>query len=77
MDSRNWPDGPEFDDYRTRFAGPGRPLVWPGHFLFEYLRQMRDQPEELLLSSEPPGPSWAKNGSFLVYRRLAQDVAES
>jgi Dyp-type peroxidase family len=35
---------------------------------------MRDQPEEMMPNSEPAGPSWARNGSFLVYRRLKQDV---
>lgn len=35
---------------------------------------MRDQPEDMRQHSEPPAPTWAKNGSFLVYRRLRQDV---
>lgn len=74
FEARTWPPGAEFDGYRSRYAAPGRQLVWPGHFLFGYARQMRDQPEEIRPNSEPLGPSWAKNGSFLVYRRLVQDV---
>jgi len=74
FESRTWPPEAEFDGYRSRYAAPGRQLVWPGHFLFGYARQLRDQPEELRPNSEPLGPSWAKNGSFLVYRRLVQDV---
>lgn len=75
VEERKWPPGADFDKYRSRYAAPGRQLVWPGHFLFGYARQMRDQPEAMRPNSEPPGPSWAKNGSFLVYRRLKQDVA--
>ncbi|MBI4488861.1 MAG: Dyp-type peroxidase [Deltaproteobacteria bacterium] len=75
VEARLWPPGPEFDPYRPRYAAPGRQLVWPGHFLFGCPRQMRDQPEEMRPNSEPPGPTWAKNGSFLVYRRLKQNVS--
>lgn len=74
FEPRVWPPGAEFDPYRIRYAAPGRQLVWPGHFLFGYPRQLRDQPEEMRPDSEPVGPPWAKNGSFIVYRRLRQDV---
>lgn len=74
VDPRTWPTDPAFDPYRTRFAAPGRPLVWPGHFLFGYPRQLRDSPETQRPSSNPVGPDWASNGSFLTYRRLNQDV---
>ncbi|HYP25863.1 MAG TPA: Dyp-type peroxidase [Blastocatellia bacterium] len=74
VEQRAWPPGSEFDIYRGRYAAPGRPLVWPGHFLFGYPRQKRDEPEEMRPGSEPVGPDWARNGSFLVYRRLKQDV---
>jgi Dyp-type peroxidase family len=74
IEARAWPLDSAFDIYRSRFAAPGRPLVWPGHFLFGYLRQKRDEPESSRPDSEPPGPAWAVNGSFLVYRRLSQDV---
>jgi Dyp-type peroxidase family len=72
IEPRTWPEDSAFNIYRNRFAAPGRPLVSPGHFLFGYLRQKRDEPEVSL--PEPPGPAWAVNGSFLVYRRLSQDV---
>ena len=55
------------------FAKPGQPLVWPGQFLFGYVRQ-----HDLLPSATVPpreAPEWAKNGSFLVFRRLRQDVS--
>lgn len=75
IEPRTLPEDSGFDKiYRSRFAAPGRPLVWPGHFLFGYLRQKRDEPESSRPNSEPPGPDWAVNGSFLVYRRLSQDV---
>ena len=74
IEPRTWPEDSAFDIYRSRFAAPGRPLVWPGHFLFGYLRQFKDEPESSRPNSEPPGPAWAVNGSFLVYRRLSQNV---
>jgi len=74
IEPRTWPEDSAFDIYRSRFAAPGRPLVWPGHFLFGYLKQKRDEPESSRPNSEPPGPAWAVNGSFLVYRRLSQNV---
>lgn len=74
IEPRTWTEDSAFDIYRSRFAAPGRPLIWPGHFLFGYLRQKRDEPESSLPNSKPPGPVWAVNGSFLVYRRLSQDV---
>jgi Dyp-type peroxidase family len=63
------PADPNFD----RFAEPGRPLVWPGQFLLGYQRQ---DP----LNDVRPRPAaafplaWQKNGSYLVYRRLRQEV---
>jgi Dyp-type peroxidase family len=61
-------DGPEL-------AAPGVPLVWPGSFVFGYAAQ---HPTNLTAPGETsvPGPSWCPaNGSFLVFRRLRQDVA--
>jgi Dyp-type peroxidase family len=52
---------------------PGQDLIWPGEFVFGY----PGQNSEDKLSPGPVvegGPSWAKNGSFLVYRRYRQDV---
>ena len=57
--------------FRDRFAKPGRPLVWPGQFLFGYQTQRVDSPS--------PGPVMQpelRNGSLLVFRRLRQDVAK-
>jgi len=71
---RSIPPGAAFDDYRQDFAGPGRPLVWPGHFLFGYSRQKDADPRTVDNSDKPRGPAWAENGSFLVFRRLNQNV---
>lgn len=57
-----------------RDARPGQPLVWPGQFVFGYPKQRADDPVR-------PGPAarggygWMDNGSYLVFRRLRQDVA--
>jgi Dyp-type peroxidase family len=58
---------------------PGQDLLWPGEFVFGYPGQIRKGKEDIT----PPGPDrfkegevpkWAKNGSYLVFRRLRQDV---
>jgi Dyp-type peroxidase family len=55
------------------FAKPGQLLIWPGEFL---LGEPRQQTEHLYNSA--PGatnfPRWAALGSYLVCRRLRQDV---
>ena len=60
---------------------PGQELIWPGEFVFGYPDQdgSRDGNERGGDSSidgagYPRVPSWAKDGSFLVFRRLNQDV---
>jgi Dyp-type peroxidase family len=52
---------------------PGQYLVWPGEFVFGYAAQGADP----LIAAPPqlPGPAWSRNGSYLVFRRLRQDVA--
>ena len=52
---------------------PGQYLVWPGEFVFGYPRSGADPliPGQVHL----PGPAWSRNGSYLVFRRLRQDVA--
>lgn len=52
---------------------PGQPVLWPGEFVFGYagqdpLDKFRPGPRA------EAGPAWARNGSFLVVRRLRQDV---
>jgi len=56
------------------FSRPGQPLVWPGQYLLGH-------PTQLFTDYRNPGPvrpgipPFAYNGSFLVFRRLRQDVA--
>jgi Dyp-type peroxidase family len=54
------------------YGYPGQALVWPGEFVFGY---PRTSPDPLVPGPiEATKPEWTRNGSFLVYRRLAQDV---
>jgi Dyp-type peroxidase family len=63
----------EADPVRTdQVAGrPGTDLIAAGEFLVGYPRQ-GDQPEQP--EAAMPAPLWMFDGSFLVFRRLAQDV---
>ena len=70
-------------DARARiFAKPGQLLIWPGQFL---LGDPRQDPEHVFASTPaalpaPPAPAppnfpaWAALGSYVVCRRLRQDV---
>jgi Dyp-type peroxidase family len=59
---------PESDLYGL----PGQDLVWPGEFVFGYPAAT---PDPMLAGLENrPGPAWSRNGSYLAFRRLAQDV---
>jgi Dyp-type peroxidase family len=49
-------------------------LVWPGEFVFGYQGQDPAKPREQPGPDRLEGPAWARNGSFLVFRRLHQDV---
>lgn len=61
------------DPSYPEFARPGQPLVWPGEFVFGYPRQHRnDRREPGAIASTCP--RWARNGSYVVVRRLRQDV---
>lgn len=61
------------DPRSTAFGEPGQPLVWPGQFVLGY--QLQDSHNALNpLPAVVPTPAWAKNGSYVVVRRLAQDV---
>ncbi|MEI7887469.1 MAG: Dyp-type peroxidase [Actinomycetes bacterium] len=56
---------------------PGQDLLWPGEFVLGYPTQiptgdgLNVQPGPLAVS----GPAWTTDGSYLVFRRLQQDVA--
>jgi Dyp-type peroxidase family len=61
-------------DSRARlFAKPGQLLIWPGEFL---LGEPRQRTEDLVASGPVATnfPRWAALGSYLVCRRLRQDV---
>ncbi|TDO46893.1 Dyp-type peroxidase family [Kribbella sp. VKM Ac-2527] len=61
------------DPHADLFAKPGQPLVWPGQFLLGEPRQHHQDPTV----PAPPArafPDWARRGSYLVCRRLQQDV---
>lgn len=53
---------------------PRQDLLWPGEFVFGYAGQDAknavEEPGEIVNA----GPVWACNGSFLVFRRLRQEV---
>ena len=53
---------------------PGQDLLWPGEFVFGYPGQDPNKPVDEPGAIKDAGPRWAKNGSFLVIRRLRQDV---
>lgn len=73
----------DHSDARARiFAKPGQLLIWPGEFL---LGEPRQNPEHVFSSAPaavpaPPAPApqnypaWAALGSYVVCRRLRQDV---
>jgi Dyp-type peroxidase family len=55
----------------------GQDLVWPGEFVLGYRRQRGAAAREIVEPGpeEPlPGPAWSRDGSYLVIRRLRQDV---
>ena len=62
---QNLTTGPEL-------ASPGSPLVWPGEFVFGYPRQSPNHFRDP--SSVANVDGLLTNGSFLVFRRLKQDV---
>jgi Dyp-type peroxidase family len=56
----------------TESPKPGQAMIWPGQFVLGLPRQDDAKPDEPM---DPlPCPAWATNGSFVVWRRLRQDV---
>ena len=54
------------------FGYPGQDLVWPGVLI---LGHPATSPDPLVPGIPSPAtPDWTRNGSFLVFRRLRQDV---
>jgi Dyp-type peroxidase family len=76
--SRDWLTPRNPDDPNQGL--PGQDLIWPGEFVFGYSGQDRHRPVEaegpnsLSPDGNLVGPEWAKNGSYLVFRRLRQNV---
>jgi Dyp-type peroxidase family len=60
-------------DGSPEFSKPGQPLVWPGHFILGY--PFGDRNDGSGQKALPLARRWFKNGSFLVFRRLNQNVA--
>ncbi|HMF83395.1 MAG TPA: Dyp-type peroxidase [Acidimicrobiia bacterium] len=61
---------------------PGQDLLWPGEFVLGYPTQaaMPDPKSDDGANGNPgpvsrSGPAWTTDGSYLVFRRLRQDVA--
>lgn len=58
------------------FASPGVPLIQPGEFVLGYPRQDPDNATASQTEADTrTEPAWARDGSYVVYRRLRQDVA--
>lgn len=60
------------DPRSTFYAKPGQLLIWPGAFLFGYPGQTTVLTEPGV--PVPPPTDWMQNGSYLVLRRLRQNV---
>ena len=64
-------------------GAPGQELLWPGEFVLGYPTQIRtpDRGADDKGENQKPGPistsgpAWTAGGSYLVFRRLRQDVA--
>lgn len=62
-------------------GAPGQDLLWPGEFVLGYSTQIGKTDPSFNGPNQNPGqkstngPDWTENGSFLVFRKLEQDVA--
>lgn len=60
---------------------PGQDLLWAGEFILGYATQIPtakpgfDGPNPDPGNDSTSGPAWTRDGSYLVFRRLAQNVA--
>lgn len=64
------------DERSLRYARPGQRLIWPGEFVLGLPTQQLPPNDDLQPGPDSPAqPPWTRNGSFLVVRRLNQDVA--
>jgi len=62
----------EQEPEHSLFGYPGQDLVWPGVLI---LGHPATSPDPLIPGTPSPAvPDWTRNGSFLVFRRLRQDV---
>jgi Dyp-type peroxidase family len=77
------PDGtlltPNQNPLNPNQGKPGQDLLWPGEFIFGYPGQDPKKKVEApgldpLENSKRKAPEFARHGSFLVFRRLRQDV---
>jgi Dyp-type peroxidase family len=77
------PDGtlltPNQNPLNPNQGKPGQDLLWPGEFVFGYpgqdpKKQVEEPGLDPLANPERQAPEFARNGSFLVFRRLRQDV---
>lgn len=73
-DDRVTPPGRDLD-----VGLPGQDRLWPGEFVLGYPRQNLNDPADGSVNTDPGeiahnGPDWSVDGSFLVFRRLSQDV---
>jgi deferrochelatase/peroxidase EfeB len=78
LTARPWAEAP--DGTGALFVDAGTPLLWPGEFLFGYPGQRgtdRDPgpPPTAFRAPSPSHEAWARDGAYLVFRQMRQDVA--
>jgi Dyp-type peroxidase family len=68
-----------FNEDEPSQGQPGQDLLHPGEFVIGYSKQdgvnvPGDDPNDDAAPAPDPNPEWTRNGSYLVYRRLRQNV---